>query len=155
MHHTPARRRLLLQQLEQRYLLTADVIFVSSDTGGNVDGIEFEDEDILSYDQVAGEWSLYLDGSDIGLTSRDIDAFHVDQTDGSILLSVDVATTGIPGLGRVEDSDIVRFIPSQLGAGTSGTFEWYLDGSDVGLSPSSEDIDSISLDADGNLIIST
>jgi len=55
----------------------------------------------------------------------------------------------------VDDSDIVRFTPTSLGANTAGTFTLYFDGSDVGLSTSDEDVDAISLDASGRLIIST
>ncbi|EMI16088.1 serralysin, partial [Rhodopirellula maiorica SM1] len=145
----------MVELLESRHLLAGDVVFVSSDTGGTIDGVDFNDEDILAYEQSSGTWSLYFDGSDVGLSNKDVDAFHVNQNDGTILLSVDVATTEIPGLDRVEDSDVIRFTPSQLGPGTAGTFDFYLDGSDVGLSPGSEDIDAISLDENGNLIIST
>ncbi|GAA5505761.1 cadherin domain-containing protein [Novipirellula caenicola] len=148
-------RQLLVECLESRHLLAGDVVFISSDTGGTIGGIDFSNEDILAYEQSSGKWSLYFDGSDVGLSNKNVDAFHVNQNDGTILLSVSIATTGIPGLGRVEDSDIIRFTPNQLGPGTSGTFDFFLDGSDVGLSPGSEDIDAISLDDSGNLIIST
>ncbi|MCG8531542.1 MAG: hypothetical protein MI749_12870, partial [Desulfovibrionales bacterium] len=47
------------------------------------------------------------------------------------------------------------FIPTSLGADTAGTFEWYLDGSDVGLSGAKEDIDTIAFTPDGRLLIST
>ena len=74
--------------------------------------------------------------------------------DGSILLSFVSATT-IPDVGNVDDSDIVRFVPSSLGASTAGTFEWYFDGSDVGLTTNGEDIDAIAIVQNGRLLIST
>jgi len=98
---------------------------------------------------------MIFDGSDVGIT-KDVNAFHV-QADGTLLLSFNGPTT-VPGLGAVDDSDIVRFIPtivSGLGSQTAGSFAWYLRGADVGLSTDSEDIDAIGFTADGHLVIST
>jgi len=55
----------------------------------------------------------------------------------------------------LDDSDIVRFVPTSLGASTAGSFVFYFDGSDVGLTQNAEDIDAIALDSDESLIIST
>jgi hypothetical protein len=55
----------------------------------------------------------------------------------------------------VDDSDIIRFTPTSLGANTAGTFTWYFDGSDVGLSTTAEDVDAIGFAPNGRLIIST
>ena len=96
---------------------------------------------------------MLLDGSDIGLLGEDIDAFSV-LDDGSLLLSTWSSAT-IDGVGVVDDSDIVRFIPTSLGGATSGTFELYFDGSDVSLTQSGEDIDAIQVLADGSLVLST
>jgi hypothetical protein len=127
-----------------------DVIYLSSTTGGTIDGVSFRDEDILKYDVATDTWSLYFDGSDVGLTT-DVNAFSILE-DGSILLSIN-NTTGL-SIGTVQDEDIIKFVPTSLGSNTSGSFEWYFDGSDVGLDSSGEDIDAISFDNDGNLIIS-
>jgi hypothetical protein len=95
---------------------------------------------------------MYFDGSDVGITS-DIDAFF-RMSDGTILLSLD--TDGTVGtFGTVDDSDIIRFTPTSLGSTTAGTFSWYFDGSDVGLSTTAEDIDAIGFAPDGKLVIST
>ena len=61
----------------------------------------------------------------------------------------------INGLGSVDDSDIIRFIPTSLGTQTAGSFEWYFDGSDVGLADDNEDIDAIGFTPAGELAIST
>jgi uncharacterized protein YjiK len=135
---------------------SSNVIYFSSTSGGNVGGVAFADEDILAYDASSGTWSLYFDGSDVGLTgsgSLDVDAFFV-MPDGSILISI-LGDTTIPNFGSVDDSDIVHFIPSSLGINTAGTFEWYFDGSDVDLTTNGEDVDGFTLLANGNLIIST
>ena len=134
----------------------SQTLYVSSTSGGSIGGVSFADEDVLAYDVDAGTWSVYIDGSDVGLSgsgARDVDALHV-QSDGSVLLSL-VGPTTIPNVGSVDDSDIVRFVPSSLGSATNGTFEFYFDASDVGLTTNGEDTDAIHLLANGNLIIST
>ena len=115
-------------------------------------GVTFADEDILSLNRATGVWSLYLDGSDIGIAS-DVDAFAI-LTDGAILLSLDGDGT-VTGFGTVDDSDILRFTPASLGSNTSGTLAWYFDGSDVGLTTTAEDVDAIGFAPDGKLILST
>ena len=121
--------------------------YVSSNTNGNVDGIAFADEDILRYDSGTDTWSLFLDGSSIGLAGTDINAFHVNP-DESVFLSIESART-LPGVGLVDDSDIVLYDP------TSGTYSMFFDGSDFGLDAGSEDIDAISFTSSGDLVIST
>lgn len=131
-----------------------EVFYLSSSSGGTVDGIGFADEDVLAYDPANNRWSVLIDGSDIGLAATDIDGFEW-RPDGTQLLSLNSPVTlpGIPLL--VDDSDIVRFIPTRLGATTEGRFEFFFDGSDVGLTDDSEDIDAIGIRADGKLVIST
>ena len=53
--------------------------------------------------------------------------------------------------------DLLRFIPdvNGLGANTSGTWELYFDGSDVGLEGGSENITGLDVLSDGSLVIST
>ena len=128
-----------------------DVIYMSSTTGGTIDGVKFKDEDILKYDTVSDTWSLYFDGSDVGLTT-DVNAFSI-MDDGSILFSIN-STTNL-SIGTVQDEDIIKFVPTSLGSDTSGSFEWYFDGSDVGLDSSGEDIDAIGFTDDGTLVVST
>jgi hypothetical protein len=132
------------------------MIYVSSSSGGSVGGVSFADEDILAFDTNTGSWTMVLDGSVVGLSgasARDVDAFHF-LNDGSILLSFVGATT-IPNVGSVDDSDLVRFIPTLLGTSTSGTFEIYFDGSDVALSSNGEDVDAVYVDVNGDLLLST
>jgi len=130
----------------------SDVIYVSSSTNGTAGGVAFADEDILSYDTNTGLWAMVFDGSDVGVTG-DVNAFDF-LADGSILISFDSATT-VSGLGTVADADIVRFIPTTLGVNTVGTFALYFDGSDVGLTTTSEDIDSLAVLADGRIVVGT
>ncbi len=127
-------------------------IYLSSATNGTLNGVAYQDEDILRYTQ-SGGWTLFFDGSDVGVGNSDLDAFH-RLADGTILMSFE-RTMVFPGLGPVTDADIVRFTPTTLGNNTSGRFSLYFDGSDVGLTTPNEDIDAIALDPSGNLVIST
>ncbi|MCB0186041.1 MAG: hypothetical protein KDE31_17350, partial [Caldilineaceae bacterium] len=129
------------------------LILVSASRSGTVDGIEFHDEDILAYDPNTDQWLMVFDGSDIGWGNVDLEAFTV-LADGSFLLTPSKSLS-IPNLGTVTPSDIVRFVPTQLGQITAGTLEWYLDGSDVELTTTGEYIDAIAIDSTGRLVIST
>jgi sugar lactone lactonase YvrE len=120
-----------------------------------VGGVSVANEDIVSYDG-AGHFSLAFDGSDVGLAAYRIDGFAWLDSD-TLLLSVDTDRTNIlPGMtGPIDDSDVVRFNASSLGATTAGTFSMYFDGSDVGLTQSAADVDALELLADGRIVIST
>jgi hypothetical protein len=132
----------------------SNVLYVSSTTNGNV-GFAFNDEDLVRFDPNTNTWSLFFDGSDVGMTdaNADIDAFDI-LDDGSLLFSI-LGTASLPTVGSVTNADIVRFAPTSLGANTAGTFSWYFDGSDVGLTTTAEDIDAIDQLADGRILIST
>ncbi|MEM9773370.1 MAG: DUF4832 domain-containing protein [Chloroflexota bacterium] len=134
----------------------SELIYISSNTIGIVDNITFLDEDIMVYNAGTETWGYHFDGSDVGLKGNaflDVDAFTL-LDDESILLSIAGDST-LPNIGPVDDSDIVRFVPTQLGANTQGTFEMYFDGSDVGLTSNKEDIDGIAVLSDGRILIST
>lgn len=131
-------------------------VLLSSNSDGRIGDLQYKDEDIVLYDARSGLGFIFLDGSAIGLDASsglDIDAFHV-MPDLTIFFSV-VGDGNLPGLGPVDDSDIIRFEPDTLGETTAGSLSIYFDGSDVGLSGGSEDIDALFVDHDGNLIVST
>ena len=94
---------------------------------------------------------MYFDGSDVGLygsLTLAVDAFHI-MTNGDILVSL----SGILS-PNAKDADIYRFVPTSLGPNTAGSFLWYIDGSDVGLTGEGENIDAIQVLDDGDLILS-
>ncbi|HEX6257190.1 MAG TPA: Ig-like domain-containing protein [Euzebyales bacterium] len=139
---------------------SGDGELVSFDINTTVPGVGgVRDEDIVSYDAAAGTWALYFDASDVGITSNDIDAFHV-RGDGSVLLSFS-STMTVPGLTggpageSVEDADVVLFTPTSTGATTAGSFSFHFDGSDVELDTSGEDITGLYEFADGSLGVTT
>ena len=124
--------------------------YASFSDKGSAGGVAFANEDILAFDGAA--WSLFFDGSDVGLSSLTIDAFQVIGPTQVLLSFTDPATVG--GMA-VDDSDIVRFNATSLGSVTAGTFSLYFDASDVDLSTSDEDLDGVELLPDGRLLLST
>ncbi len=130
----------------------SEIIYLSATGSGTAGSVSFSSEDIIAYDTSTGVWSMHFDGSDMGIGLNNLDSFLL-QDDGSILMSFMRAQT-IGTLADVDDSDIVRFVPTSLGETTAGSFEWFLDGSDVGLTSAGEDVDAIGWTADGRLLIS-
>ncbi len=128
------------------------VLYFSLSSSATLGGVSIANEDIVAFDGT--NFSLYFDGSDVGLGSAAIDALAVISPT-EILLSFTSALS-VPGVaGTVDDSDIVKFTATSLGANTAGTFTLYFDGSDVGLTTSDEDVDAIELLPDGRLLLST
>ncbi|NEQ77547.1 MAG: hypothetical protein F6K23_33765 [Okeania sp. SIO2C9] len=118
-------------------------------------GVSFRREDIVEYNLTDQSFSKFFDGSDVGLNGFRIDAFEV-LDNNEILFSFE-GPRNINGIENVvDDSDIVKFTPTSPGDNSSGSFELYFDGSDVGLTNSNEDIDGLSVDPlTGDLLIST
>jgi len=140
----------------------ATSLLLSFDSAGTVAGITgtTDDSDVVLFtstslgDVTAGTFSLYFDGSDVGLTTsgEDVDAVEL-LPGGNILISTvnTVSVTGVAG----EDEDLLQFVPITIGPTTAGTFSLYFDGSDVGLTASGEDVDAAAVDVDGKIHLST
>ena len=80
----------------------------------------------------SGAWSVYFDGSDVNLSSADLDALWVDGS-GNLFLSLG-DDANIFGL-NVSDEDVIAFQASSLGEETDGIFAstLFFDGSKVGI----------------------
>ena len=132
------------------------LLYFSSNSGGSVGGVDFEDEDVLVFDVNAETFDLFFDGSDVGIDGNlDVDAFYIED-DGSILLSLGLPTN-LPGIGAVEDEDVFRFTPAVPDDYSAGTFAPVFDGSAAGLTAqgnSDLDVDSVARAPSGDLIIS-
>ncbi|HEY5650101.1 MAG TPA: Ig-like domain-containing protein, partial [Acidimicrobiia bacterium] len=136
--------------------------YVSVDTSTSIPGIAetVRDEDIVVYDATSSTWAMFFDASDVGITSGDLDAFHI-RDDGSILISYSSDGLIIPGMTggpegeAVDDSDLFLFTPTSTGDVTAGSFSFYFDGSDVGLVDVSEDVVGVFEFNDGSLGITT
>ena len=143
-------------------LISPNQLLLSFDEGGLfLPGLGIvDDSDVVLFtatslgENTAGSFSLYFDGSDVGLTSdsEDIDAI-TSLPDGTLLLST-TGNVNVPGVSRA-DEDILQFTPTSLGTNTAGTFSVFVDGSDIGLTNSSEDVDAFSIDATGDFYFST
>lgn len=121
----------------------------------------FANEDVIRF--TGGVYEMVLDGSDVGLRNFRIDALaEVPLEELPVLGDVPLPqfvlsfteAGNVPDLGWVDDSDLVLFTPDSLGEDTAGTFSFFLDGSDIGLTRSGEDVDAVEIDG-GNLYLST
>jgi hypothetical protein len=125
-------------------------LYLSLTGSQTIGGVSAADEDILRFD--GQTWSLFFDGSDVGLGAVDLFAFSVADA-STIMMSVSASVTvqGIP----VTPQDILLFQATSLGSNTAGTFSMMFDGSDVGLTTTDERIDSVSFLPDRRILIST
>lgn len=104
-----------------------------------------DDADILEFTPTSlgpttmGSFTLYFDGSDVGLdtSGEDIDAidFGVQER---LRLSV-AGAFNVAGLSA-DDEDLLRFQETSLGENTAGAFNLIFDGSDVALTTANEDV---------------
>jgi hypothetical protein len=142
--------------------IDSDSILMSFTANVTVNGITATPQDVLRFDATslgsttAGTFSLYFDGSDVGLdsTSENIDSLSL-LPDGRLLISTNGSPT-IPGLSTGKDEDVLAFTPATLGNTTSGTWSIYFDGSDVGLADTNnEDVDALDVISNGNIYLST
>ena len=127
----------------------SNVQLFSLATDGFVGGVAYSSSDIVRYNRGTNVWSMYFD---VGVTVN-LDAFAYAGS-SAILMSF-AEPTSLPGIGAIDDSDIVRFTPTTLGDNTTGTFQFYFDGSDVGLSTDDEDVNAVMPLAQGRFMLST
>ncbi len=123
-------------------LLEDGSILISTSGSVRVPGLTgVKDEDILRFDptstgsNTAGTFSVYLDGSDIGLStskSEDVAALTLDD-DGNLYLST-VGAFSVPEVVG-NDEDVFVFLPTSTGDDTSGSFEsnLFFDGGNLGI----------------------
>jgi len=136
-------------------------ILLSFTVAGTVGGVAMDDSDILQFvptslgSTTAGTFSMYFDGSDVGLTTdnEDIDAIGL-ASDGRLVVSTIGAFAGTGASGN--DEDLFIFTATTLGTNTAGSFALHFDGSDVGLNQSAdEDVDAAGFTSSGALLLST
>ncbi len=141
-------------------IISPTEILMSFTGSGTVGDISMDDSDIVKFtatslgESTAGSFSMYFDGSDVGLTrsGEDIDGVEL-LANGNLLISTTGSFSGVGASGA--DEDIFEFTGT-TGPSTTGSFSIYFDGSDVGLSTSSsEDVDALGIDSTGNLYLST
>lgn len=126
---------------------TSDEIEYPDDTRPD---LVYKNEDVIAFDPATGLFTIIFDGSVCGLADANLDDFDL-LPNGNLIFTLRTQFT-IPGLGEVDDSDVIEYTPDPAGC---GTFTLRLRGSDVGLTRGAEDIDALGIAADGNLLIST
>lgn len=114
----------------------------------NVKGADedlFKLSNFVSGDNTSGTWSLYFDGSDVGLTSSGEDLFGLwaDHANSKLYLSTH-DNFSVPGASGDED-DIFVCTYSSLGATTACTFSVVWDGDSAGFDDDA--IDGLSIGA--------
>jgi len=128
------------------------LMYFTLSNDGVVGSLTAANEDIIGWDGAVG-FTLLFDGSDVGLGALSVDAFALLGANQMVLSFS--APGSVPGIGgTVDDSDLVLFTASSLGNVTAGAFSLYFNGSDVGLSRTSEDIDAVELLPNGHLLVS-
>ncbi len=141
-------------------VLSGGDLLLSFTAAGTISGISADDSDILRFtptsmgSTTAGTFTMYFDGSDVGLTTNneDVDAIGLTAAGKLLLSTVGTFSATVSG----EDEDLIEFTATSLGSTTAGSFAMYFDGSDVGLSTTTdEDVDGAGLDSAGNILLST
>jgi VCBS repeat-containing protein len=127
------------------------VLYLSVAPSANLGGLAVETCDIVAFDGIA--FTVFFDGSDVGLSGLDLSAFDVIGA-AEILVSFSEPMNHPDIPNAVDDSDILKFTAVQTGPDTAGTFEVYFDGSDVGLTTFDEGVDAVTLLDDGRCVLS-
>ncbi len=138
-------------------VLGADHYLMSFDdgTGVTVPGVgTVDDSDVVEFD--AGSFSLYLDGSDVGLSAPTEDIDAIEQVDAETLLVSTIGSPTVPDVTGADDEDLLAFTSTSLGSDTAGSWALHSDGSAIGLGDSGEeDLDAAATGEDGALLFST
>ncbi|MFO0875092.1 MAG: S8 family serine peptidase [Phycisphaerales bacterium] len=142
-------------------LISVDLDGTLAGLVGGPSGTSIDDSDIVRFTptslgaNTAGTWNFYFDGSDVGLTTsnEDIDAIAV-ATDGNLVISTTGSAT-VTGLSGLDDKDLIKFTATSLGANTAGTWSYFFDASDVGLTTTNEDVDAVNILSTGLITFST
>ncbi len=139
------------QTLDYNYL------FVSTRAAGvTEDDLAYERGDIIGAQGIGGAWFMVFDATDNGLTAgQDVNAFDLTPpplngnaaaVPGPIYLSFSQPRVRVPGVpGWVMTNDAVVFEEVLNGNAPEDNYALFFDGSDVGLTTRSEQIDSLSV----------
>lgn len=140
--------------LKNFQILADNAILMSFDARVTLPGAgTVERSDIVRFTPIslglttAGSWQLYFDGSDVGLADSGeyLDAIGLDAA-GRLLMSTE-GTFKVNNL-TAQDEDLVAFTATSWGSTTAGSWALYFDGSDVALTNSNEDSNSVALHGD-------
>lgn len=119
-------------------------MYLSTDSGATLGGLDFSDRDIVSYELWTDTAEMFFDGSSVSL-DVDIDALHI-LANGSLLVSTKGPTT-LGGLA-IDDGDLVEYDPA------TDTSIMVFDGSALFADPN-EKLTSVDVLDNGHLLLST
>lgn len=151
--------------IDALYMPDPNTIYMSftTDAGTAVPGIVgvVQDEDIVRYNAAANTWTLYFDGSDVGMggasgpgtTGEDVDAFAI-LPNGDVVVSP-FGNANVTGVAETFVSqDLLLCSGGTRGANTTCTWSQYFDGSDVALTVAAENVDDVTIYG-SNILLST
>jgi hypothetical protein len=114
----------------------------------------------LGENNTAGTFEWYFKGANVGLRpSSQASGERVDALsflpDERLLVSTS-GNFSVPGVTGT-DEDLIAFTATSLGESTNGSWQFYFDGSRIGLSDGGddEDVDGASVDSTGNIYLTT
>jgi hypothetical protein len=137
-------------------LPTDYTLYLSAPGNGTVAGVAYADEDIVRYaPHLSPQWAKTFDGTDAGLpAAADIDAYEYAYNPTTFThwhyMSFEKPVT-IPGLGKVDDSDIVFYRTNWLG----NTWAIHFDGSVYGSTTAGENLDAFYIAGNEDIFLST
>ncbi|MCB9445269.1 MAG: hypothetical protein H6669_13660, partial [Ardenticatenaceae bacterium] len=121
----------------QVYTILTPPLYFSTLGNTNPPGVGGTADDADIYNWNGASFSRQFDASVAGLPSgANVDGYvRVDAT--HFYLSFSGTTTAVPGLGNVEDEDVVYY--------NNGVWSVYFDGTALGLTANNQDLDAISI----------
>ena len=132
-------------------------LIVSTVGSYSVTGSSGRDEDLISLNPDGVSWSLFFDGSDIGLdgaSSEDINGVWLDPASNQVYLTT-IGTFSVAGLNG-DGSDIFICTPNSLGITTNCIFTSYWVGSLNGFAGEIVDgVDIVRVDSNKLILVST
>ncbi len=114
----------------------------------------------LGENNTAGFFELYFKGSNVGLgPSSQVSVEGINAlgflSDGRLVVSTSgsFSVSGVSG----KDEDLIAFTATSLGEATSGTWEFYFDGTDVALGDggNDEELEGVFIDNNGDIFLTT
>ncbi|KAA3659703.1 MAG: DUF11 domain-containing protein, partial [Calditrichaeota bacterium] len=109
-------------------------LIISTTSAFSASGVSGNAEDLIEFTSTSlgpntsGTFSLYFDGSDVGLSGENIDGIWIESGSGNIYLSP--SDVFVAGSTCGNEADIFSFTPTSLGVNTAGTFSLFWDGSE-------------------------
>ncbi len=119
-------------------------MIISTAGSAALGGLGFANEDLVDYDSVSGDASMYLDGSTIFSGNADIDAVHILANNHIVFSTTGSASGG--GLS-FQNEDLVDYDPA------TGSAVMLFDGSTI--FSDDEDIDAVYVTDSGSIMLST